>query len=114
MTRSGELSKIRALAGKLAKEEEGAEANRRQARNLARKGRDGDSEIAHVTPGEIVIPQALQTPEVMDALAWAASSAGLNLDRLRVGTRANSINPASTMNSRSSIAWEAATVSPAA
>jgi len=65
----------------------------RQARELAAQGRGGDTEIAHVTPGEIVLPHALQTPYVLDALRQAATEAGIPLDRLRVGSPANNINP---------------------
>lgn len=64
-----------------------------QSRVLALQGRGGDAEIAHVTPGEIVIPKALQTAEVMDALSWAATDRGIAIERLRVGARGNSINP---------------------
>jgi len=89
----GTRTSMRALARKLAKEEEAQTATRAQARKLARKGRGGDSAIAHVTPGEIVVPQELQTPEVMAALDWAAAGLGIELDRFRVNARANSINP---------------------
>ena len=84
-SRPGARTSMRELARKLAKEEETQRAHRNQARQLARKGRGGDSEIAHVTPGEIVVPRELQTPEVMAALDWAAAGVGLSLDRLRVG-----------------------------
>jgi len=77
----------------LAEQEERDTALKAQARTLARKGRGGDTEIAHVTPGEIVLPPALQTPEVMAALDWAAAGMGVSLDRLRVGARGNAINP---------------------
>ena len=89
----GARTSTRALARKLAKEEESQTATRAQARKLARKGRGGDNAIAHVTPGEIVVPQALQTPEVMAALDWAAAGLGIELDRFRVNAQANSINP---------------------
>lgn len=64
-----------------------------QSRVLALQGRNGDMEIAHVAPGEVVIPKALQTGEVMDALSGAASHHGIDTERLRVGARGNSINP---------------------
>ncbi len=38
---------------------------RLQAQMLALQGRGGDTEIAHLTPGEMVIPAWMQTPEVM-------------------------------------------------
>jgi hypothetical protein len=64
-----------------------------QARLLALQGRGEDTEIAHVTPGEVVIPRALQRPDVMAALRGAAARAGVPLNRLRVGARENRVNP---------------------
>ncbi len=64
-----------------------------QGRILALRGRNGDTEIAHVTPGEIVLPKALQTPAVLGALREAAVAAKIPLDQLRIGSAANSINP---------------------
>jgi penicillin-insensitive murein DD-endopeptidase len=65
-----------------------------QSRILALQGRNGDTEVAHVTPGEIVLPKALQTPAVLGALRQAAADADIPLDRLRIGSALNSINPA--------------------
>ena len=69
------------------------EHQKRQAEKLAAQGRGGDTEIAHVTPGEIVLPDALQTPAVLDAIRQAAVDANIPLERLRVGSALNSINP---------------------
>ncbi|MBY0511604.1 MAG: hypothetical protein K2P94_15820 [Rhodospirillaceae bacterium] len=66
---------------------------KRQAEELAAQGRGGDTEIAHVTVGEIVLPDALQTPAVLDAIRQAAVNANIPLARLRVGSALNSINP---------------------
>ncbi|MDX2143008.1 MAG: hypothetical protein SFV19_06615 [Rhodospirillaceae bacterium] len=49
-----------------------------QAKLLALQGRGGDTEIAHVTPGEVVIPRNLQTPAVMCTLAAEAERAGID------------------------------------
>ncbi len=68
-------------------------AERRKAAQLARQGRGGDTEIAHLTVGEIVLPQMLQTPGVLNALRQAAVEANIPLERLRVGSSRNSINP---------------------
>lgn len=65
-----------------------------QSRILALQGRNGDTEIAHVTPGEIVLPKALQTPNVLGALRHAATDANIPLDQFRIGSALNSINPA--------------------
>jgi len=67
--------------------------NKRQAEDLAAQGRGGDTEIAHVTPGEIVLPDALQTPAVLGAIRQAAMDANIPLGRLRIGSASNSINP---------------------
>ena len=64
-----------------------------EARELAVIGRGGDTEIAHLTLGEIVSPSVLQTPEVMNALLVAAAYAGVPLDRFRLGMPQNSVNP---------------------
>lgn len=65
----------------------------RQARELAAQGRGEDTDIAHVARGEYVIPEALQTPEVLAALHRAAADCGVSLERLNVGHAMNSINP---------------------
>ena len=64
-----------------------------QARAMALQGRGGDTEVAHVTVGEIVLPKALQTRAVIEALGRAAGEAGISLAHLRVGSGRNSINP---------------------
>ena len=64
-----------------------------QAEVLALQGRGGDTEIAHTTPGEIVIPARLRTPEVMAAVARAAQQAGIDPRRLVVGSGRNAVNP---------------------
>ncbi len=64
-----------------------------QARAMALQGRGGDTEVAHVTVGEIVLPKALQTRAVIQALGHAAGAAGIPLNRLRVGSGRNAINP---------------------
>lgn len=56
-----------------------------EARQFAAMGRGGDTEIAHLTLGEIVLPSVLQTPEVMRALSVAAIGAGFSLNRFRIG-----------------------------
>ena len=63
------------------------------AEKLAAEGRGADSEVAHITPGEMVIPRVFQTPEVLAALAKVAAAQGVPLDRFRVGDARNRINP---------------------
>ena len=64
-----------------------------QAQVLALQGRGGDTEIAHMTPGEVVIPARLRTPEVIAAVARAAQQAGIDPRRLVVGSGRNAVNP---------------------
>jgi len=59
----------------------------------ALRGRGRDSEVAHVTRGEIVVPLELQSDGVLAALRQAAAPYGVPLDMLRVGTALNHINP---------------------
>ena len=70
-----------------------ATAARRQARELAAQGRGEDTEVAHVALGELVIPRALQSPEVLDALQRAAAAHNIPLEMLSVGSFMNSVNP---------------------
>jgi hypothetical protein len=60
---------------------------------IALRGRGRDSEVAHVTRGEIVVPLELQSDGVLAALRQAAEPYGVPLDMLRVGTALNHINP---------------------
>jgi hypothetical protein len=57
------------------------------------QGRGGDREIAHLTPGEMVIPRSLQTPGLMRAIAAEAARQGIDPARYTVGQRANRVNP---------------------
>jgi len=70
-----------------------ARERKRQAAQLAAQGRGDDTEIVHVARGEFVVPQALQTPELLKVLRHAAKARGIPFDRLRVGSGRNSINP---------------------
>ena len=70
----------------------------RQARKLlddiAEEGRDGDSLLAHVAKGEVVIPVALTTNAEFKALLDKAfAGVGLDIDEYTVGHEKNSINP---------------------
>lgn len=60
---------------------------------LAAKGRFGDTAIAHLTPGEIIIPRDMQTPELIGNLSNLYNSHGTSLARYQVGNEEQSINP---------------------
>ena len=63
------------------------------ARVLALQGRGGDTRIAHVTPGEVVVPNRVQTPGFMKALHALARAHGIDPAQLRVASGRNRINP---------------------
>lgn len=62
---------------------------------LAREGRGGDTEIGHLTPGEIVVPKAIlkRFPALRTALFDAFREAGIEPERYVVGEDENSVNP---------------------
>lgn len=89
-----EQERRRLEARQKAKAEPKARAkNARIAEMLAAEGRGDDTEVAHVTPGEMVIPRVFQTPEVLAALTRVAAAEGVPLERFRVGAARNNINP---------------------
>ena len=63
------------------------------AANMAKNGRYGDTMMAHVTPGEIVVPLPVQTPRVVSTIKNEMDRAGVPLSRYVVGSDQNSINP---------------------
>jgi hypothetical protein len=66
---------------------------RLQAEVLALQGRGGDTRVAHLTPGEIVVPPSLQTPQFLQWLKAVAQAQGIDPARLVMGNARNSINP---------------------
>lgn len=60
----------------------------------AEAGRGTDMIIAHLTPGEIVIPrELLGDPQVMQMLQQVFQQGGADLAQYTVGDKANSVNP---------------------
>ena len=60
---------------------------------MAQYGRGGDTEMAHVTPGETVVPERIASqPGVRNALAQGFRQEGVDPSRFIVGGR-NSLNP---------------------
>lgn len=58
------------------------------------EGRGGDTVMAHMSLGELVIPRAfLDDPNVMQAMQELFKQAGANINQYIVGDPANSINP---------------------
>jgi len=64
--------------------------------DMARYGRNGDTRMAHLTPGETVVPKEVlrQNPQVARGLGKAFQDAGSDPRRYVVGSGQNSINPA--------------------
>lgn len=63
------------------------------ARNIAAAGRNGDTVVAHLTPGETVIPRSMMTAQLVKALMGAAEETGHDLGRYVVGGPDDSRNP---------------------
>ena len=63
--------------------------------DMARYGRNGDTRMAHLTPGETVVPREVlrQNPKVARGLGKAFQDAGSDPRRYVVGSGQNSINP---------------------
>tara|TARA_R100001086_G_C11835739_1_gene257777 strand:+ start:931 stop:1917 length:987 start_codon:yes stop_codon:yes gene_type:complete len=63
--------------------------------NMARFGRNGDTRMAHVSPGEMVVPpQVLRNnPKIARGLGRAFRDVGADPKRYVVGSKRNSINP---------------------
>jgi len=64
-----------------------------QAKLLALQGRGGDTKVAHVTPGELVMLRSVLTPELAGLIAGEAMKQGIDPDRLVVGSQRASVNP---------------------
>ena len=60
---------------------------------FAAQGREGDSLMGHLTPGDLVIPMEIQTPEIVNALRKHFAANGVPMERFLAGHKANSKNP---------------------
>ena len=70
---------------------DGRTIQRLQAEVLALQGRGGDTKMAHLTPGEIVVPRAMQTPQFLQWFRATAQAQGIDPARQVVGSGRNSI-----------------------
>jgi lysozyme len=68
--------------------------NALQAKVLALQGRGRDTAIAHLEPGEMVVPRAVLTPQLVQLIAAEAAKRAIDPKQLIVGSRKASINPA--------------------
>ena len=67
----------------------------KSVRALAKQGRAGDTEVAHLTPGEVVVPKRVwqADPGLRQQAAAAMAQAGLDPAQYVVGHPNNSRNP---------------------
>ena len=71
---------------------------KKEIQKMADKGRMGDSVVAHLTPGEIVLPrEVIDDPEMTSMLKQYFIEKNIPFDRFVVGTDENSINPETGM-----------------
>ena len=70
-------------------------ARAREARELAALGRGGDTLIAHLSRGELVLLRVLQNPAVLAVVARTAAAYRIPLAQLSAGSIMNRINPKS-------------------
>ena len=63
--------------------------------DMAQYGRNGDTMMAHVSPGEMVVPQDVlqENPQIARGLGMAFQDSGMDPLRYTVGSGYNSINP---------------------
>ncbi len=66
----------------------------RAGQQLAAQGRNGDTQIAHMTPGEISVPPQVQSPKVLATLKHEFAKKGTDISHAQVGNPASSRNPA--------------------
>lgn len=64
---------------------------------LAQEGRNGDSMIAHLTPGEMMVPPQVQTPKVLATLNKAYKDKHVQPAQFTAGSPTSSMNPKTGM-----------------
>lgn len=68
--------------------------NQVMGQQLAAQGRGGDTQIAHMTPGEIAVPPQVQSPKVLATLRKAFEAKHVSPAQFTVGSGVSSHNPA--------------------
>ncbi len=79
---------------KLNPKQHGQLINALQAKALALQGRGRDTAVAHLEPGEMVVPRSVLTPQLAQLIATEATKRGIDPKQLIVGSHKASINPA--------------------
>ena len=69
--------------------------NKTSAQTLAKKGRGGDTQLGHLTPGEVVLPRSVMNsvPGLSGLIAHAFSMSDMDMKSYKVGDDDNNINP---------------------
>ncbi|MBL8630723.1 MAG: hypothetical protein JNM81_13890, partial [Rhodospirillaceae bacterium] len=67
---------------KLDPQQHGKLINALQAKVLALQGRGGDTAVAHLEPGEMVVPRAVLTPQLAQLIAAEAARRGIDPKQL--------------------------------
>jgi len=62
-------------------------------KEIAKYGRNGDTQIGHLTTGEIVVPKGIINLKLQKELQKAFEKQGTDIKRYTVGSSSNSINP---------------------
>lgn len=70
-----------------------AQLQKQAPQQLASQGRGGDNMIAHLTPGEIMVPPQVQTHKVLATLDKAYKDKGVQPEQFTAGSPASSVNP---------------------
>lgn len=70
-----------------------AQAQKQAPQQLASQGVNGDSLIAHLTPGEMMVPPEIQTPKVLATLDKAYKEKHVKPQQFQAGNPASSMNP---------------------
>lgn len=66
-------------------------------KQVAGMGRNGDTLLAHLTPGEKTVPPEVQTPKVLATLDKAYKDKGVTSEQFTAGSPQSSINPATSL-----------------
>jgi hypothetical protein len=93
-TRQKHLADTQRLLAKINPKTHAQFVNAITAKRLALQGRGSDQELAHLEPGEVVIPRALMTPVLLSAIEAEARRQGLDVQGMVVGEGSASVNPA--------------------
>lgn len=70
-----------------------AQLQQQAPQQIAAQGRGGDNMIAHLTPGEMMVPPQVQTPKVLATLKKAYETKGVDPQQFTAGSSASSVNP---------------------